>query len=162
MVKAASSIIFENQDNHQNTKHDENKDHEVSELQRSCTTAMMISKFRQLERNDTEKDEQQFGPRPLKCFTPPPEGDNAVNYNRYSRGSSLDSCSSANDEYDEDNGDEYNGLSDEREDPENSKYGLITTAENDEALQQVERSYLFFSFPIFVPCSMFLVSFKIC
>ncbi|XP_020714935.1 F-actin-monooxygenase Mical isoform X3 [Ceratitis capitata] len=48
-------------------------DKEADVLEKSHTTAIMLSKFREIEQN---RDDLQSSPRPLKCFTPPPDGGN--------------------------------------------------------------------------------------
>ncbi|XP_030566493.1 glutamic acid-rich protein isoform X2 [Drosophila novamexicana] len=61
-------------DPRQNLSFDENV------LQKTQTTSTMLSKFREMEQN-TSKKAECYSPKPLKCFTPPPE-DRRAYYNK--------------------------------------------------------------------------------
>lgn len=136
LVKQKSAFIFENQERRASVEKAE-----VNELQRSCTTAMIISKFRDLERIDSERNVlPERGPKPLKCFTPPREPVKYTNYeDDYDDISIMDSSSPEDDDdededYDED---DQNGFDNDSDDTETRKYRARITAEHDEALEQV-------------------------
>ncbi|XP_017467303.1 PREDICTED: LIM domain and actin-binding protein 1 isoform X2 [Rhagoletis zephyria] len=81
---------------------------ETNVLEKSHTTTTMLNKFREMEQNRNGK---QDGPRPLKCFTPPPDGGNRIYQDADSDMGSQDDNEEFEDEDDEDDDEDYNSSS---------------------------------------------------
>lgn len=79
----------------------------VKAAQRSNTTTKMLSMFRQMEEAERTMQHTDSGPKPLKCFTPPPD-DNRRYENRYSESENDLTDSEEDDEEEEDEVDNMN------------------------------------------------------
>lgn len=93
-------------------------------LAHSKTTSMMLNKFRELEKNQNRSDDRS--PKPLKCFTPPPDGNRRL-YNEQE-----------SDEFgsnDDDDDDEEDGTS--LEEGEDDEFNSSHLPKDDEALKEV-------------------------
>lgn len=71
-------------------------------LQKSQTTTKMLSKFRELEKSGNNS-QAQLGPRPLKCFTPPPDDNRRI----YMESESDESVSDEEEEEEEEEDEDY-------------------------------------------------------
>ncbi|XP_054091287.1 LIM domain and actin-binding protein 1 isoform X2 [Zeugodacus cucurbitae] len=105
------------------TNHADRPEEETHALEKSHTTAIMLNKFREMEQNSGD---QQAGPRPLKCFTPPLDGGNRV----YSDDDSSDVES-------QDENEEFEEEDDEDEDYDSSG-GHYKCSLDDEALKEAK------------------------
>lgn len=76
----------------------------VKTAQRSNTTTKMLSMFRQMEEAERTMQYTDSGPKPLKCFTPPPD-DNRRYENRNSESENDLTDSEEDDEEEDDEAD---------------------------------------------------------
>lgn len=99
---------------------------ETHVLEKSHTTALMLNKFREMEQSSSD---QNAGPRPLKCFTPPLDDGNHV-YD-YENSTDVESQDENEDFEEEDDEEDYDSSN------RNSKCTL-----DDEALKEVKYIYV--------------------
>lgn len=78
-------------------------DSSVRAAQRSNTTSKMLSKFRQMEEAERTGQDADFGPKPLKCFTPPPDDSRRL---RNRNSDSENDCTDSEEEEEDDDDDE--------------------------------------------------------
>lgn len=110
----------------EDTRNTDKLDEETHVLEKSHTTAMMLNKFREMEQNNRD---QNAGPRPLKCFTPPLDGGNRV-YN-------------SDDSSDAESQDENEEFEDEEDKGDyDSSSGHYKCPLDDEALKEVKYIYI--------------------
>ena len=96
----------------------------------SRTTSMMLNKFREMEKNPN-RGANNDSPKPLKCFTPPPDGNRRLYVEQDS--DEYDSNDDDDDEYDDEE-DEGSEIDDEDDYYNNSSAHL---PKDDEALREV-------------------------
>ncbi|XP_046804974.1 uncharacterized protein LOC111686427 [Lucilia cuprina] len=110
----------------ENTSEDDENSKELSPdrnvIVHSRTTSMMLNKFRELEKNQIRCENNS--PKPLKCFTPPPDGNRRLYIDQNS------------DEYDSNDEDDDDDQEDESDDDCNNCSHL---PKDDEALREVTR-----------------------
>lgn len=105
---------------------------DIEPLQKSHTTKM-LNKFRELEQTKNN-NKTHLEPRPLKCFTPPPDDNRRIFIETES---DVESMSEEDDEEEQEDGEDYDEESDEEED---SDYNGIRSRHHleDEALIQAQ------------------------
>lgn len=100
-------------------------DADAKVVEKSNTASVMLNKFREMEQRKHNTDS---GPRPLKCFTPPPDGGRRLYQDQESDGGS--------EEYEEEDDEEGE---EECEEEEEEHYRQSKMHLEDEALREVRK-----------------------
>lgn len=137
---SAVKEMFENTGTHSEVARQESQDEGQSVARESHTTKKMLNIFREIE-SGADKRPHNDGPRPLKAFTPPPDGGRRLYDNGDGPQGNNHQDGGADEEEEEE--DEEGGVTDnsdiESEDEEELKKRIGGTRYDDEVLQQAKQ-----------------------